>query len=118
MRTDRDDLPRKHISLSRAVLKSRFRDAGGRRLFQEGFPHLCYLWCLWLRPPPFQLVEHYSYKPDGLLRVLTVPCQKIGGQTGGSLPRSLSPYDLDSDQAGFTVGLSPITVGRGLFLPG
>ncbi|XP_036897123.1 tyrosine-protein kinase SYK isoform X2 [Sturnira hondurensis] len=30
----------------------------------------------------WQLVEHYSYKPDGLLRVLTVPCQKIGGQTG------------------------------------
>lgn len=33
----------------------------------------------------FQLVEHYSYKADGLLRVLTVPCQKIGGQTGESL---------------------------------
>ncbi|XP_053061327.1 tyrosine-protein kinase SYK isoform X2 [Acinonyx jubatus] len=30
----------------------------------------------------WQLVEHYSYKADGLLRVLTVPCQKIGGQTG------------------------------------
>uniref|UniRef100_A0A8C0M271 Tyrosine-protein kinase SYK n=1 Tax=Canis lupus familiaris TaxID=9615 RepID=A0A8C0M271_CANLF len=30
----------------------------------------------------WQLVEHYSYKPDGLLRVLTVPCQKIGGQPG------------------------------------
>ncbi|KAI5933823.1 tyrosine-protein kinase SYK isoform X3 [Manis javanica] len=30
----------------------------------------------------WQLVEHYSYKPDGLLRVLTVPCQKIGGQMG------------------------------------
>nr|KAF6398659.1 spleen associated tyrosine kinase [Molossus molossus] len=29
----------------------------------------------------WQLVEHYSYKPDGLLRVLTVPCQKLG-QTG------------------------------------
>ncbi|XP_074211836.1 tyrosine-protein kinase SYK isoform X1 [Camelus bactrianus] len=29
----------------------------------------------------WQLVEHYSYKSDGLLRVLTVPCQKIG-QTG------------------------------------
>lgn len=38
----------------------------------------------------WQLVEHYSYKPDGLLRVLTVPCQKIGGQTGnnfGSRPQ-------------------------------
>ncbi|XP_006914989.1 tyrosine-protein kinase SYK isoform X2 [Pteropus alecto] len=30
----------------------------------------------------WQLVEHYSYKADGLLRVLTVPCQKIGEQTG------------------------------------
>uniref|UniRef100_A0A8C2UPW8 Tyrosine-protein kinase n=1 Tax=Chinchilla lanigera TaxID=34839 RepID=A0A8C2UPW8_CHILA len=30
----------------------------------------------------WQLVEHYSYKPDGLLRVLTVPCQKIGTQAG------------------------------------
>ncbi|KAM5227581.1 tyrosine-protein kinase SYK [Ctenodactylus gundi] len=30
----------------------------------------------------WQLVEHYSYKPDGLLRVLTVPCKKIGTQTG------------------------------------
>ncbi|XP_062063104.1 tyrosine-protein kinase SYK isoform X2 [Lepus europaeus] len=30
----------------------------------------------------WQLVEHYSYKPDGLLRVLTVPCQKIGAQMG------------------------------------
>ncbi|XP_031213786.1 tyrosine-protein kinase SYK [Mastomys coucha] len=30
----------------------------------------------------WQLVEHYSYKPDGLLRVLTVPCQKIGAQLG------------------------------------
>ncbi|XP_074222364.1 tyrosine-protein kinase SYK [Camelus bactrianus] len=29
----------------------------------------------------WQLVEHYSYKSDGLLRVLTVPRQKIG-QTG------------------------------------
>ncbi|XP_006901237.1 PREDICTED: tyrosine-protein kinase SYK-like isoform X2 [Elephantulus edwardii] len=30
----------------------------------------------------WQLVEHYSYKPDGLLRVLTVPCQKIGTDNG------------------------------------
>uniref|UniRef100_A0A452UNC0 Tyrosine-protein kinase n=1 Tax=Ursus maritimus TaxID=29073 RepID=A0A452UNC0_URSMA len=37
----------------------------------------------------WQLVEHYSYKPDGLLRVLTVPCQKIGGQTGE--PLTLEP---------------------------
>ncbi|XP_064147100.1 tyrosine-protein kinase SYK isoform X4 [Loxodonta africana] len=30
----------------------------------------------------WQLVEHYSYKADGLLRVLTVPCQKIGTDNG------------------------------------
>ncbi|XP_036982286.1 tyrosine-protein kinase SYK isoform X4 [Artibeus jamaicensis] len=43
----------------------------------------------------WQLVEHYSYKPDGLLRVLTVPCQKIGGQTGnnfGSRPQLPSSH--------------------------
>ncbi|NXN98533.1 KSYK kinase, partial [Rhinopomastus cyanomelas] len=26
----------------------------------------------------WQLVEHYSYKPDGLLRVLTIPCPQLG----------------------------------------
>ncbi|XP_019410793.1 PREDICTED: tyrosine-protein kinase SYK isoform X2 [Crocodylus porosus] len=26
----------------------------------------------------WQLVEHYSYKPDGLQRVLTIPCPRIG----------------------------------------
>uniref|UniRef100_A0A2I2ZHF3 Tyrosine-protein kinase n=1 Tax=Gorilla gorilla gorilla TaxID=9595 RepID=A0A2I2ZHF3_GORGO len=36
----------------------------------------------------WQLVEHYSYKADGLLRVLTVPCQKIGTQ--GEFPRHWS----------------------------
>ncbi|XP_072467883.1 tyrosine-protein kinase SYK isoform X2 [Notamacropus eugenii] len=30
----------------------------------------------------WQLVEHYSYKPDGLLRVLTVPCRKVGSENG------------------------------------
>ncbi|KAM4528058.1 tyrosine-protein kinase SYK isoform 1-T4 [Odontesthes bonariensis] len=30
----------------------------------------------------WQLVEHYSYKPDGLLRVLTEPCPRPGGETG------------------------------------
>lgn len=29
-----------------------------------------------------QLVEHYSYKPDGLLRVLTEPCPRPHGETG------------------------------------
>lgn len=30
----------------------------------------------------WQLVEHYSYKPDGLLRVLTIPCPKLGAENG------------------------------------
>uniref|UniRef100_A0A3Q3GH83 Tyrosine-protein kinase n=1 Tax=Labrus bergylta TaxID=56723 RepID=A0A3Q3GH83_9LABR len=30
----------------------------------------------------WQLVEHYSYKPDGLLRVLTDPCPRPGGDAG------------------------------------
>ncbi|NXC48808.1 KSYK kinase, partial [Penelope pileata] len=30
----------------------------------------------------WQLVEHYSYKPDGLLRVLTVPCPRLGSESG------------------------------------
>nr|XP_009682736.1 PREDICTED: tyrosine-protein kinase SYK isoform X2 [Struthio camelus australis] len=28
----------------------------------------------------WQLVEHYSYKPDGLLRVLTIPCPRLGSE--------------------------------------
>ncbi|XP_060056500.1 tyrosine-protein kinase SYK isoform X3 [Erinaceus europaeus] len=39
----------------------------------------------------WQLVEHYSYKPDGLLRVLTVPCQKIGGQAAGNITFGARP---------------------------
>uniref|UniRef100_A0A8C6KMS7 Tyrosine-protein kinase n=1 Tax=Nothobranchius furzeri TaxID=105023 RepID=A0A8C6KMS7_NOTFU len=30
----------------------------------------------------WQLVEHYSYKPDGLLRVLTDPCPRPDGDSG------------------------------------
>ncbi|KAF3848719.1 hypothetical protein F7725_015216 [Dissostichus mawsoni] len=30
----------------------------------------------------WQLVEHYSYKPDGLLRVLTEPCSRPDGDMG------------------------------------
>ncbi|XP_063083323.1 tyrosine-protein kinase SYK isoform X5 [Cavia porcellus] len=44
----------------------------------------------------WQLVEHYSYKPDGLLRVLTVPCQKIGAQAGPQrepLPMDTEVYE-------------------------
>uniref|UniRef100_A0A8C9QEG6 Tyrosine-protein kinase SYK n=1 Tax=Spermophilus dauricus TaxID=99837 RepID=A0A8C9QEG6_SPEDA len=41
----------------------------------------------------WQLVEHYSYKPDGLLRVLTVPCQKIGTQMGETQPKSAASFN-------------------------
>ncbi|XP_041815894.1 tyrosine-protein kinase SYK isoform X1 [Chelmon rostratus] len=37
----------------------------------------------------WQLVEHYSCKPDGLLRVLTEPCPRPDGETG----RPLLPRD-------------------------
>nr|XP_033502789.1 tyrosine-protein kinase SYK isoform X2 [Epinephelus lanceolatus] len=37
----------------------------------------------------WQLVEHYSYKPDGLLRVLTEPCPRPDGEIG----RPLLPRD-------------------------
>ncbi|NXG30139.1 KSYK kinase, partial [Dromaius novaehollandiae] len=30
----------------------------------------------------WQLVEHYSYKPDGLSRVLTFPCPRLGSENG------------------------------------
>ncbi|XP_058422016.1 tyrosine-protein kinase SYK isoform X2 [Diceros bicornis minor] len=52
----------------------------------------------------WQLVEHYSYKADGLLRVLTVPCQKIGGQTGninfGARPQLPSSHPASSSSQG------------------
>ncbi|XP_023253608.1 tyrosine-protein kinase SYK isoform X1 [Seriola lalandi dorsalis] len=40
----------------------------------------------------WQLVEHYSYKPDGLLRVLTEPCPRPDGETG-LIGRPLLPRD-------------------------
>lgn len=51
----------------------------------------------------WQLVEHYSYKPDGLLRVLTVPCQKLGSTTGNSgarppIPGNPMPSNTHSSQ--------------------
>ncbi|XP_061732823.1 tyrosine-protein kinase SYK [Nerophis ophidion] len=38
----------------------------------------------------WQLVEHYSYKPDGLLQVLTDPCPRPDGDTGVFLPSLLT----------------------------
>uniref|UniRef100_A0A8C2MYH2 Tyrosine-protein kinase n=1 Tax=Cricetulus griseus TaxID=10029 RepID=A0A8C2MYH2_CRIGR len=46
----------------------------------------------------WQLVEHYSYKPDGLLRVLTVPCQKIGAQMGH--PQSSNAHSVPTPPPG------------------
>ncbi|KFO95477.1 Tyrosine-protein kinase SYK, partial [Calypte anna] len=40
----------------------------------------------------WQLVEHYSYKPDGLLRVLTIPCPKLGSENGGGIISRLKSY--------------------------
>lgn len=92
MRRDQDDLLRNHVLLFRGILESRLRCAGGVgcsriSLFPASDVYGSFLL-------PFQLVEHYSYKPDGLLRVLTVPCQKIGGQSGEFL--TLEPLSLGS----------------------
>ncbi|XP_015260738.1 PREDICTED: tyrosine-protein kinase SYK isoform X1 [Cyprinodon variegatus] len=46
------------------------RDAGGKLSIPDG-KKFDTLW---------QLVEHYSYKPDGLLRVLTEPCPRPDGE--------------------------------------
>uniref|UniRef100_A0A3Q2C7E3 Tyrosine-protein kinase n=1 Tax=Cyprinodon variegatus TaxID=28743 RepID=A0A3Q2C7E3_CYPVA len=48
------------------------RDAGGKLSIPDG-KKFDTLW---------QLVEHYSYKPDGLLRVLTEPCPRPDGEPG------------------------------------
>ncbi|XP_053434978.1 tyrosine-protein kinase SYK isoform X2 [Nycticebus coucang] len=51
----------------------------------------------------WQLVEHYSYKADGLLRVLTVPCQKIGTQGNvnfGSRPQLPGSHPAASPSQG------------------
>ncbi|XP_012881870.1 PREDICTED: tyrosine-protein kinase SYK isoform X2 [Dipodomys ordii] len=63
----------------------------------------------------WQLVEHYSYKPDGLLRVLTVPCQKIGSQTG-QLQNASSPLPSASPRGSrpeSTVSFNPYESDRG-----
>nr|XP_043868880.1 tyrosine-protein kinase SYK isoform X1 [Solea senegalensis]XP_043868881.1 tyrosine-protein kinase SYK isoform X1 [Solea senegalensis] len=55
------------------------KDSGGKLSIPDG-KKFDTLW---------QLVEHYSYKPDGLLRVLTEPCPRPDGETG----RPLLPPD-------------------------
>uniref|UniRef100_A0A2K5IME6 Tyrosine-protein kinase n=1 Tax=Colobus angolensis palliatus TaxID=336983 RepID=A0A2K5IME6_COLAP len=55
----------------------------------------------------WQLVEHYSYKADGLLRVLTVPCQKIGTQGEFPRRRSLTPSPAQGNRPESTVSFNP-----------
>lgn len=45
----------------------------------------------------WQLVEHYSYKPDGLLRVLTESCPRPSNLSEGHLQ---NPYNIDSNCRG------------------
>ncbi|NXM45313.1 KSYK kinase, partial [Gymnorhina tibicen] len=51
----------------------------------------------------WQLVEHYSYKPDGLLRVLTVPCPQHGSENGESCNLRL-PNQITSGSKLFWAG--------------
>uniref|UniRef100_A0A8C2UJI0 Tyrosine-protein kinase n=1 Tax=Chinchilla lanigera TaxID=34839 RepID=A0A8C2UJI0_CHILA len=60
----------------------------------------------------WQLVEHYSYKPDGLLRVLTVPCQKIGTQAGEPSTHPVKMMPLRSRPES-TVSFNPYEPERG-----
>ncbi|NWU28098.1 KSYK kinase, partial [Dyaphorophyia castanea] len=51
----------------------------------------------------WQLVEHYSYKPDGLLRVLTVPCPQHGSENGESCSLRL-PNQMPAESKLFWAG--------------
>lgn len=54
----------------------------------------------------WQLVEHYSYKPDGLLRVLTESCPRPDGETG------LSGWaSFQRDMPGLTSALQNVAGG-------
>uniref|UniRef100_A0A6Q2X7L2 Tyrosine-protein kinase n=1 Tax=Esox lucius TaxID=8010 RepID=A0A6Q2X7L2_ESOLU len=46
----------------------------------------------------WQLVEHYSYKPDGLLRVLTESCPRPEGENRGTHPSSINGPYADPDE--------------------
>uniref|UniRef100_A0A8C8RZ33 Tyrosine-protein kinase SYK n=1 Tax=Pelusios castaneus TaxID=367368 RepID=A0A8C8RZ33_9SAUR len=39
----------------------------------------------------WQLVEHYSYKPDGLQRVLTIPCPRLGSENANIIFNTRPP---------------------------
>ncbi|XP_005408928.1 PREDICTED: tyrosine-protein kinase SYK isoform X2 [Chinchilla lanigera] len=61
----------------------------------------------------WQLVEHYSYKPDGLLRVLTVPCQKIGTQAAHPQSSSIATHPSPGSRPESTVSFNPYEPERG-----
>uniref|UniRef100_A0A673BVH6 Tyrosine-protein kinase n=1 Tax=Sphaeramia orbicularis TaxID=375764 RepID=A0A673BVH6_9TELE len=66
----------------------------------------------------WQLVEHYSYKPDGLLRVLTEPCPRPDGETAGGLLTKLKTVPLPGRKKFTCVcpGVSPPLVQHDLFV--
>ncbi|XP_075708757.1 tyrosine-protein kinase SYK isoform X2 [Rhinoderma darwinii] len=43
----------------------------------------------------WQLVEHYSYKPDGLLRVLTNPCPRSDANSSAAGPFSFREHSIE-----------------------
>ncbi|KAK5851633.1 hypothetical protein PBY51_023173 [Eleginops maclovinus] len=64
----------------------------------------------------WQLVEHYSYKPDGLLRVLTEPCPRPDGDIGmigrPPLPRDhpRSPFDFQNAASGILSKIKAVPI--------
>uniref|UniRef100_A0A8C3GBG7 Tyrosine-protein kinase n=1 Tax=Cyclopterus lumpus TaxID=8103 RepID=A0A8C3GBG7_CYCLU len=55
----------------------------------------------------WQLVEHYSYKPDGLLRVLTEPCSRPDGETGRLTRHQTPPGPMDPMRRETNVSITP-----------
>ncbi|XP_063333819.1 tyrosine-protein kinase SYK isoform X2 [Pelmatolapia mariae] len=63
----------------------------------------------------WQLVEHYSYKPDGLLRVLTEPCPRPDGDIG-LIGRPLPP--LGHPRFGSVIGSAAKNIIEKINIPG
>uniref|UniRef100_A0A3B3ZQY0 Tyrosine-protein kinase n=1 Tax=Periophthalmus magnuspinnatus TaxID=409849 RepID=A0A3B3ZQY0_9GOBI len=63
----------------------------------------------------WQLVEHYSYKPDGLLHVLTDPCSRPGGDNALPMDSATfeSPYADPEELRSFTVDRSQLLLEDG-----
>ncbi|XP_032396088.1 tyrosine-protein kinase SYK isoform X2 [Etheostoma spectabile] len=64
----------------------------------------------------WQLVEHYSYKPDGLLRVLTEPCPRPDGDV--LIGRPLLPRDHPGLTSGLNAAGRIISKIRTVAIPG